>query len=161
VDLRCRLCFWALRHQTSRWEDTGDDLVISGAMSLDGHDILKAGLSTGHTRRKVITPLTVLRHAINPGGVCHISHGEGEIGRGIVEMRLTAPPSSPAAVNPIRSASRRRVCGAHLWQDTLPFKPLPEDRVFMHLKLTVLGQSHVRIHLGLSLLFYPFPVLRT
>jgi hypothetical protein len=109
----------------------------------------------------VITPLTVLRHAINPGGVCHISRDEGEIGRGTIEMRFTEPPSSPAAVNPIRSVSKRRACGAHLWQDTPLFKPLPEDRVFMYLKLTLLGQSHVRIHLGLSLLFYPFPVLRT
>jgi hypothetical protein len=31
----------------------------------------------------------------------------------------------------------------------------------MHLELTLRGQSQVRIHLGLSFLFYPFPVLRT
>jgi hypothetical protein len=30
-------------------------------------------------QRRVITPLTVRRHAINPGGVCHLSRDEGDI----------------------------------------------------------------------------------
>src|SRR5919109_427783 len=79
----------------------------------------------------------------------------------IASTQLRRPPSFPSAVSPTRSVWRSHECGADLWQHMPLLKPLPEDRFFMHVELTLRSQSHVRIHLGLSFLFYPFPVLRT